>query len=61
MKKIEVPTDNVPKFELLNSAADIQRMSEEREARGRGTETEGGAYTLSKGGSGRKACKDRQK
>ena len=44
VKKIEVPRDSVPEFELGDTAADIQWRREEREAREReeGTATEGG-------------------
>ena len=45
VRKIEVPTDSVPEFELGDTAVDIQRRREEREARERGrrgTKTEGG-------------------
>ena len=35
MRKIEVPTDSIPEFELGDMAADIQRRREEREARQR--------------------------
>ena len=34
-RKIEVPTDSVPKFELGDTAADIQRRREQWEARER--------------------------
>ena len=67
MRKIEVPTDTPTEFELGDTAADIQRRREKREARERGTETgrseveggkkNGGNYTLCRGGSGRIACK----
>ena len=33
MRKIEVPIDSVPEFELGDTAVDIQRRREEREAR----------------------------
>ena len=33
VRKIEVPTDSVPKFELGDTAVDIQQRREEREAR----------------------------
>ena len=68
MKKLEVPTDSVPEFELGDTAADIQQRKEKREAKkgGRGTETEGGfqeegSYTHASAGSAMKACKVRQK
>ena len=35
MRKIEVPTDSVPEFELRDTAADVQQRREEREARER--------------------------
>ena len=38
MRKVEVPTDSVPEFELGDTAADIQWRREEREARQRGIE-----------------------
>ena len=66
VRKIEVHTDSIPEFKLGDTAADIRQRREEREARERGTETEregqeGGNRTLTRGGSCRKACKDRQK
>ena len=68
MRKIEIPTDTT-EFELGNTAADIQRQREEREAKEREEEAqkqrggiqEGGNYTLSRGENEKKACKDRQK
>ena len=67
VRKIEVPTDSVPKFELWDTAANIQRRREEREAqkerkrhRNRGKDQEGGNYTL-RGGSVTKGSKERQK
>ena len=35
VRKIEVPTDSVPEFELGDTAADIQWRRQEREARER--------------------------
>ena len=35
VRKIEVPTDSVPEFELGDTVADIQRRRQEREARKR--------------------------
>ena len=35
VRKIEVPTDSVPEFELLDTAADIQQRRQDREARER--------------------------
>ena len=35
VRKIEVPTDSVPEFELGDTAADIHRGRQEREARER--------------------------
>ena len=68
VRKIKLLIDTPTEFELGDTAADIQRRRGEagkREGR-RETETEGGSqeggyYTLRKGGSGQKACKDRQK
>ena len=34
-RKIEVPTDSVPEFELRDKAADIQQVRQKREARGK--------------------------
>ena len=36
MRKIEVPTDSVPEFELKDTVGDIQWRREERDARERG-------------------------
>ena len=71
VRKIEVPTDTPTMFQLGDTAVYIQRRREKRNQRERGrtsTETEegeaeggsheGGNYTLSRGRSGRKACKD---
>ena len=66
VRKIEVHKDITTKFELGVTAADIQRRKERRQEKGmkrhknRGGQ-EGGNYTLSRGVSGRKACKERQK
>ena len=65
VRKIEVPTDSVPEFELGDTAAE-KRGEWGKRRRGRGTETEGGgeeggSYTLARGVTGRKTCKDRQK
>ena len=38
VRKIEVPTDSVPEFELGNTAVDMQEMRQEREARERDEE-----------------------
>ena len=35
VRKIKVPTDSVPEFELGDTVVDIQQRSEEREARER--------------------------
>ena len=35
VRKIKVPTDSVPEFELSDTVTDIQRMREEREERER--------------------------
>ena len=45
MRKVELSTNSVPKFELGDTAADKEEES----------------YTLTRGESGRKTCKDRQK
>ena len=66
VRKIKVPTDSVPEFELGETAVDIQRRREEREARKReeaqqeqgGGGKEGGGKskgnTLARGGTCRK-------
>ena len=70
--KIEVPKDTPTESELEDTAADIQRRRGQRDERDRkDKETEGGDvkggshvggnYTLSRGGSGQKKCKDREK
>ena len=41
MRKIEVPTDSVPEFELGDTAADTQRRRG-KQKKGGGTEIEGG-------------------
>ena len=62
VRKIEVPTDSVHKYKLGDTAADIQWRREERETREREGEAQkqGEEKPLARGGSGRKACKDRQ-
>ena len=40
MRKIDVPTDSVPEFELGDTVADIQQRKEENEARERVKEAE---------------------
>ena len=68
MKRIEVPTDSVPELEQCDTTADIQHFREERrQDKGRKRHIKrrrrrpGGGNALSRGGSGRRACKDRQK
>ena len=68
VRKIEIPTNTPTEFELGDMAADIQCRREEREAREREEEAqkqrgrqERGNYTLSRGPSGQKVCKDKQK
>ena len=53
VRKIEVPTDSVPKFDLGDTAVDIQRRRDERKAR---TEE-----TVARGGSCGEKGQDRQK
>ena len=40
VRKIEVPTDSVPKFQLGDTVADVQQRREEREAREREEEAQ---------------------
>ena len=41
-RKIEVPSDTQPQFELGDTAEDIERRRREREERGEGEERDGG-------------------
>ena len=68
VRKIEIPTDTPPEFELGDTVADIQWRREERvakereeEAQKKGGSQEGANYTLSRVGSCGKAYKDREK
>ena len=71
LRKIEVPNNSVPKYEVGDTVADIQQRREEREARerkeaqqqGRRWQRAGGrsgGITLARGGSYRKKAQDRK-
>ena len=67
----EVQTDSVPEFELVDTAADIQQGREEREARERDAQKQGGEArreeearteeTLARGGSCSKKAQNQDK
>ena len=74
MRKVEVPTDSVPEFELVDSATDMQQRrqdrGEHREGGGKATAMDGGdqegggkggGKTLTRGGNCRTETQDREK
>ena len=66
VRKIEVPTDSVPEFELGDTEADIKRRREEREAREREEHNNRNrgrrqGITLARGGTAIKNAQDRNK
>ena len=65
MREIEVPTNKATEFELGEKRREERKHREgvggtETTMGGEGESQEGGKYTLSRGGSGHKACTDRQ-